>query len=76
LGFRQGGTLIYAFRRLLVDAERNLRQVLKRGERKALTSDKVITIPGPRKKSQVIRRIFPDVRAPAIVDCQDRKALR
>src|SRR6516162_11313058 len=41
LGFRQGGSLIYGFRRVLVDAERKPRQVLKRGERKALTSDKV-----------------------------------
>ncbi|WFU71052.1 hypothetical protein [Bradyrhizobium sp. CB2312] len=47
LGCRQGGTLIYAFRRLLVDAEQSARQVLQRGERKALTTDKVMVIPGP-----------------------------
>jgi DNA invertase Pin-like site-specific DNA recombinase len=58
LGFRQGGSLIYGFRRLLVDPERKPRQVLNRGERKALTSDKVIVIPGPPEELAVIRRIF------------------
>lgn len=58
LGYRQGGTLIYGFRRLLVDAERVPRQILQRGERKALTSDKVIVIPGPPEELEVIRRIF------------------
>lgn len=58
LGFRQGGTLIYGFRRLLVDADRHPRQVLQRGERKALTSDKVIVTPGPPEELAVIRRIF------------------
>ena len=58
LGFRQGGSLIYGFRRVLVDAERKPRQVLKRGERKALTSDKVIVVPGPPEELAVIGRIF------------------
>jgi DNA invertase Pin-like site-specific DNA recombinase len=58
LGFRQGGKLIYGFRRLLVDAKRNPRQVLNSGESKALSSDKVIVIPGPPEELAVIRRIF------------------
>ncbi|WP_156436557.1 recombinase family protein [Bradyrhizobium pachyrhizi] len=58
LGFRQGGALIYGFRRLLVDAERNRRLVLDRGERKALSSDKTVVIPGPPNELAVIRRIF------------------
>ena len=58
LGFRQGGKLIYGFRRLLVDPTRNPRQVLNNGERKALSSDKVIVIPGPPEELAVIRRIF------------------
>ena len=58
LGFRQGGCLIYGFRRLLVDCNRNPRQVLISGESKALTSDKVIAIPGPSEELAVIRRIF------------------
>jgi DNA invertase Pin-like site-specific DNA recombinase len=58
LGFRQGGKLIYGFRRLLVDAAGNPRQVLNSGESKALSSDKVIVIPGPPEELAVIRRIF------------------
>jgi DNA invertase Pin-like site-specific DNA recombinase len=58
LGFRQGGSLIYGFRRLLVDANRNPRQILKSGESKALSSDKVIVVPGPPEELDVIRRIF------------------
>lgn len=58
LGFRQGGSLIYGFRRLLVDAARNPRQLLQPGEAKALDVDKVITVPGPPEELAVIRRIF------------------
>lgn len=70
LGYGQGGTLIYGFRRLLVDAEQSARQVLQRGERKALTTDKVMVIPGPPEELEVIRRLFSDVRAPEALDCR------
>lgn len=58
LGFRQGGSLTYGFRRLLVDPSRNPRQILGSGERKALSSDKVVIVPGPPEELAVIRRIF------------------
>ena len=59
LGFRQGrGRLIYGFRRLLVDPARNPRQILNTGERKAISSDKVVVVPGPPEQLAVIRRIF------------------
>jgi DNA invertase Pin-like site-specific DNA recombinase len=58
LGFRQGGSLIYGFRRLLVGPSRNPRQILKPGEAKALDIDKVIVVPGPPEELAVIRRIF------------------
>ncbi|WP_160169052.1 recombinase family protein [Bradyrhizobium sp. Ai1a-2] len=58
LGFRQGGGLLYGFRRLLVDAERKPRQLLKGGEYKALSNDKVVVVPGPAEELEVIRRIF------------------
>ncbi|MGY4403958.1 recombinase family protein [Bradyrhizobium sp. USDA 3315] len=58
LGFRQGGALLYGFRRLLVDAKRNPRQLLNRGEHKALSNDKVVVVPGPADELEVIRRIF------------------
>src|SRR5262249_47548116 len=58
LGFRQGGSLTYGFRRLLVDPSRNPRQILNAGEQKALSSDKVVIVPGPPEELAVIRRIF------------------
>ena len=58
LGFRQGGGILYGFRRLLVDGKRNPRQVLKGGEYKALSNDKVVVVPGPTVELMVIRRIF------------------
>jgi DNA invertase Pin-like site-specific DNA recombinase len=58
LGFRQGGALLYGFRRLLVDGERKPRQVLNSGEQKALSTDKVVVVPGPTEELAVIRRIF------------------
>jgi DNA invertase Pin-like site-specific DNA recombinase len=58
LGFRQGGGLLYGFRRLLVDGERKPRQVLNRGESKALSTDKVVVVPGPTEQLVVIKRIF------------------
>ncbi|WP_271557764.1 recombinase family protein [Bradyrhizobium sp. CCBAU 45394] len=58
LGFRQGGSVIYGFRRMLVDPSRNPRQILRAGEAKALDVDKVIAVPGPPEELAVIRRIF------------------
>ncbi|WP_158626784.1 recombinase family protein [Bradyrhizobium sp. RP6] len=58
LGFRQGSRVLYGFRRVLVDAARNPKQVLQQGERKALSNDKVVVVPGPAEELEVIRRIF------------------
>lgn len=58
LGFRQGARVLYGFRRVLVDAGRNPKQILKDGERKALSNDKIIVVPGPPEELEVIRRIF------------------
>ena len=58
LGFKQGGQVIFGFRRLLVDPSRNPRQILNPGETKALDVDKVVIVPGPPKELATIRRIF------------------
>lgn len=58
LGFRQGARVLYGFRRVLVDPARNPKQVLNDGERKALSNDKVVVVPGPPEELEVIRRIF------------------
>lgn len=58
LGFRQGSRVLYGFRRVLVDTSRNPKQFLEFGERKALSNDKVVVVPGPPEELEVIRRIF------------------
>jgi len=58
LGFRQGGPAGYGFRRLLVDENRKLKQVLKRGEEKSLATDRVVLIPGPREEIDIVNEVF------------------
>jgi DNA invertase Pin-like site-specific DNA recombinase len=58
LGYRQGGLPGYGLRRLLVDPQGNAKGVLKAGERKAIQTDRVILIPGPKKEVTTVRSIF------------------
>lgn len=57
-GFLQGGTLSYGIRRLVVDEHGVAKGILESGERKALRSDRVVPIPGPKREIAVINRIF------------------
>lgn len=58
LGYRVGGQAGYGLRRMLLD-ERDLpRGKLKRGERKVLSSDRVILVPGPSREVKTVRWIF------------------
>jgi len=58
LGFKQGGSMQYGVRRLLIDEHGAPRFVLKPGQRKGLSTDRVIYIAGPDEEQEVIRRIF------------------
>jgi DNA invertase Pin-like site-specific DNA recombinase len=58
LGFRQGGTPGYGLRRMLVSAARVPKQELLSGERKSLTTDRVILVPGPAQEVQVVKDIY------------------
>jgi DNA invertase Pin-like site-specific DNA recombinase len=58
LGFRQGGTAGYGFRRLLVDQDGKPKFVLQRGERKSIATDRVILIPGPREETEIVTEVF------------------
>ena len=58
LGFWVGGQPGYGFRRLMVSATGKHKQTMKLGERKSLTTDRVILIPGPRNEIQCVRHIF------------------
>jgi len=58
LGYWAGGPPGYGFRRLMVSAEGKPKQVLKPGERKSLTTDRVVLIPGPPQELQGVKAIF------------------
>jgi len=58
LGFRQGGTAGYGFRRLLVDQNGKPKFVLKRGEHKSIATDRVVLIPGPQEEIDVVGEVF------------------
>ncbi len=58
LGFSMGQKTVYGFRRVLVSREGVFRQVLSKGDRKSVTSDRVVLIKGPFDELKVIQRIF------------------
>ncbi len=57
-GFRLGSTPGYGLRRMMVSPDGSRKRILKFHERKNLTSDRVILIPGPKHEVEVIRTIF------------------
>jgi DNA invertase Pin-like site-specific DNA recombinase len=58
MGFHQGGSPGYGFKRLLVDARGDAKGWLQPGERKGLQSDRILLVPGPKKDIAVVRQIF------------------
>lgn len=58
LGFKQGGVSGYGLRRMLVGPDRQQKQELSLGQRKNLSSDRVILVPGPAHEVQVVREIY------------------
>ena len=57
-GFRLGGMPGYGLRRMLISSDGRRRQILRPNERKNLTSDRVILVPGPKHEVERIRTIF------------------
>ena len=58
LGFRQGGPAGYGLRRVLLDEQRQLKSVLKRGEHKSLQTDRVILEAGPADEVNTVKWIY------------------
>src|SRR6185437_4511727 len=58
LGFRVGGPLTFGLRRELVGEDRRTKGRLKKGERKALQTDRVRIAPGSEEEAAVVRWIF------------------
>jgi DNA invertase Pin-like site-specific DNA recombinase len=58
LGFRVLGTAGYGLRRMMVSPDGRRKLILKDGEHKAVHSDRIILVPGPKKEVDCIRTIF------------------
>jgi DNA invertase Pin-like site-specific DNA recombinase len=58
LGFWVGGPPGYGFRRLMISANGKPKLIMKPGEQKSLTTDRVTLIHGPRKEVEGVRVIF------------------
>lgn len=58
LGFKQGGRAGYGLRRVLVTPDRRPKQTLAFGERKSITTDRVVLEPGSRDEVECVREIF------------------
>ena len=58
LGYKMGGQPGYALRRLLLNADETPHQELKDGERKYLSTQRVVMTLGPAEEVEVVRRIF------------------
>lgn len=58
MGFKQGSTCPYGLRRQVVDDQGRPRAILKPGERKALSTHKVVFVRGTAKEAAVVRRVF------------------
>jgi DNA invertase Pin-like site-specific DNA recombinase len=58
LGFRQGGTIPFGFRRMLIDGFGRPKFLLLRNQRKGLQDDRVVTVPGPIVEQALIKKLF------------------
>ena len=58
LGFKQGGAPGYGLRRMLVSPDRMPKRRLENGERKSITADRVVLVPGPVHEVSVVREIY------------------
>jgi DNA invertase Pin-like site-specific DNA recombinase len=58
MGFWVGGEAGFGYQRLMISADGNRRQKLKPGERKRITTDRVVLIPGKKKEVETVRYLF------------------
>lgn len=58
LGFHRGSVAGYGLRRCLVDSVTGQRRIMSDGQRKSLSTDHVILVPGPDKELEVIAEIY------------------
>ena len=57
-GFKPGGQSVYGMQRMLLDAGGEPRRLLRDGERKCISNQRVTLVPGPANEVAVVKRIF------------------
>src|SRR5690348_6165892 len=58
LGYKLGGPPRYGLRRMLVSPSKMPKQLLGRGERKSIATDRVVLVPGPSDEVTCVKEIF------------------
>jgi DNA invertase Pin-like site-specific DNA recombinase len=58
LGFKQGGGPGFGLRRMLISPDGQYKQILRKGERKSIATDRVILVPGPEYEVKWVRKIY------------------
>ena len=58
MGFRTGGTSGYGLRRMAVSADGSRTVILREGELKSISTDRIVLVPGPENEVEVVRWIF------------------
>jgi hypothetical protein len=58
LGYKMGGLPCFGYRRMLISTDGARKQLLQRGERKSLASDRVILVRGPEQEVELVNEIF------------------
>ncbi len=58
LGYRSGGAAPYGYSRVLISADRTVKQQLSSGDRKGIATDRVILFPGPKDEVACVRQIY------------------
>jgi DNA invertase Pin-like site-specific DNA recombinase len=58
LGYWVGGPPGYGYRRLMISADGKPKSIMKPGEQKSFTTDRVILVPGPHKEVAGVNKMF------------------
>lgn len=58
MGYKLGGHAPYGLRRQLLDSQGRPKQILADGERKSVTNERVVLVPGTPEEVAVVQRIF------------------
>lgn len=58
MGYRQGAIAGYGLRRLLVSADGEAKFLLRDGDRKGLTTDRIVLVPGPQEETDTVRWMY------------------